>query len=649
MAANSTAHNLVPLALTVPAAAAAAAYLNAKAHIWYDLKMLRCVAPMTLQMYWRERTGKLSLFYDLEYWATHPKTADMPFLLFEDRAWTFRQGLEETLRHGAWLRANLGVKKGDIVAMDFMNSDAFVFFWMGLWSIGAKPAFINYNLTGQALVHCARAAGAAIMLVDPQIAHNVDDAVRAELTSVRIEVFTAERRREVLAITPTRVPDEERADEGLFSMANLIYTSGTTGLPKAAVVSWGKMHAAGGFSARLIDSRPGEIFYTCMPLYHSSGAILCFANALLSGSTVALGAKFSTRTFWSEVRRHDATMIQYVGETLRYLLAAPNETDPATGASLDKQHRVRVALGNGLRPDVWNKFKERFGVDYIAEFYGATEGSFATWNLSRNDFSMGAVGRNGWFYSAIVGSGTALVEVDFTTDLPARNPKTGFCLPCKPGEPGEFLFKLPDKDLEKRFQGYYGDRAATNKKILRGVFKRGDAWFRTGDVMRWDAEGRIYFHDRIGDTFRWKSENVSTAEVSQALGTHPAVVEANVYGVQLAHHDGRAGCAALVMSQQGVSEGPGGAVVPSEDVLRSVAEHVTRSLPRYAMPVFLRITQPGKMQTTGTNKQQKHDLRVAGVDPDKVGGDQLFWLQDGKYVPFTTRDWELLKGGKVKL
>lgn len=332
-------------------------------------------------------------------------------------------------------------------------------------------------------------------------------------------------------------------------------------------------------------------------------------------------------------------MIQYVGETLRYLLAAPVDIDPATGESLDKKHRVRVALGNGLRPDVWNKFKNRFGVDYIAEFYGATEGSFATWNLSRNDFSMGAVGRNGWLYNAFVGTGTALVEVDFTTDLPFRDPKTGFCRESKPGEPGEFLFKLPEKDLEKRFQGYYGDRAATNKKILRNVFRKGDAWFRTGDVMRWDSEGRIYFHDRIGDTFRWKSENVSTAEVSQALGLHPAVHEANVYGVQLPHHDGRAGCAAIILD-------PSAAV---QDTLRSLGEHVQRSLPRYAVPIFLRVTRPGKMQTTGTNKQQKHDLRTEGVDPSKVGDDELYWLQDGRYVPFAKEDWSVLNAGKVKL
>lgn len=253
----------VPLSLALPAAAAAAAYLNAKAQIWYDLKLLSCVAPMAGSMLWRERTGKLSLFYDLEYWAHNPRTANQPFLLFEDRSWTFKAALDETLRHGAWLRSTFDIKKDQVVAMDFANGDAFIFVWLGLWSIGAKPAFINYHLTGAALVHCVKAAGASILLVDPSVAQNVEDEeVKNQLAASRLEVLTAERQAEIAATPPTRLPDEARVDEGLYSMSNLIYTSGTTGLPKAAVVSWGKMHAAGGFSARLINSRPGEIFYT---------------------------------------------------------------------------------------------------------------------------------------------------------------------------------------------------------------------------------------------------------------------------------------------------------------------------------------------------------------------------------------------------
>ncbi|KAJ9150398.1 Fatty acid transporter protein [Pleurostoma richardsiae] len=627
----------VPLAVAAPAAAAGLAYLNARSAFWYDGFMLSCILPSVIPMFWRAYTGHLNLFYDLERWAKSKTSAGRTFLLFEDRAYTYAAAYDMALRYGHWLKTKFSIKKGDVVAMDFPNSDAYVFVWMGLWAIGARPAFINYNLAGHALIHCVQTSASAIMLVDEAVAHNIDDTVRRELPGVHFYTFTAADRVDVASTEAVRYPDEVRVEDAVNNMAILIYTSGTTGLPKAAVVSWGKLHAAGGFSARLIGTKPGEIYYTCMPLYHSSATIMAFGNVLLLGATFALGAKFSTKTFWRDVRRHNATQIQYVGETCRYLLAAPPEIDPATGEDLDRKHRVRVAFGNGLRPDVWNRFKERFGIPVIAEFYGATEGSFATWNVSKNDFTVGAVGRNGWLYNLLVGRNVGIVEIDFNTDMPRRDPKTGLCRQARSGEPGELLFRLPD-DVDKRFQGYYGNSKASGEKVLRDVFRRGDAWFRTGDVVRKDSEGRMYFHDRIGDTFRWKSENVSTAEVGQAVGLHPAVREANVYGVELPHHDGRAGCAAVVLG-----EGE-----PSEELLNSLAVHVQRELPRYAVPIFLRVVR-GEMQTTGTNKHQKHDLRQQGVDPRQAGGDLLFWLKDGTYARFGEKQWDELSGGRVKL
>ena len=375
-----------------------------------------------------------------------------------------------------------------------------------------------------------------------------------------------------------------------------------------------------------------------MPLYHSSATVMCLANVLSSGATMGLGVRFSTKNFWADARRFNATMVQYVGETCRYLLAAPPQIDPATGENLDKKHKVRLAFGNGMRPDVWKRFKERFGVETVLEFYGATEGSLASWNLSRNDFSAGAVGRNGWLYNAIMWGTATIVAVDFATDMPWRDPKTGRCRRMPTGQPGEYIFKLPAEDIEKRFQGYYGDKQATAAKIIRDVFEKGDAWFRTGDVMRRDDEGRLYFNDRIGDTFRWKSENVSTTEVSEVMGLHPAVQEANVYGVQVPHHDGRAGCVAIVLGQE-----------PTIDLLRSLADHAQRRLPRYALPLFLRVMKETGAQTTGTNKQQKHVLRKQGVSPQQTGGDDIFWLKDGTYVKFGHAEWNELSGGRVKL
>lgn len=377
-----------------------------------------------------------------------------------------------------------------------------------------------------------------------------------------------------------------------------------------------------------------------MPLYHSAGSMLSVIPTVLSGSTQALGKRFSTKSFWSEVRASKATAIQYVGETLRYLLVAPPQIDPVTGENLDRKHHVKMAFGNGLRPDIWNKFKDRFGVETIVEFYAATEATLALWNVSSNDYTMGAIGRSGWLCSLVFRDTMHIVKLDWETEMPHRDPKTGFCTKVDPGEPGELLFQLPADDIKKRFQGYYNNAKATNSKILRDVFTKGDAWFRTGDVIR-SEDRKLYFSDRIGDTFRWKSENVATSEVSEAVGRHPAVREANVYGVELPHHDGRAGCVAINID--------GGA---KPDTLRSLAAHTKASLPKYAVPLFLRIVDEvgAGAQTTGTNKQQKHILRQAGVKPGALeDGSSLFWLKGETYVPFGQKEWRELESGRVKL
>lgn len=299
-----------------------------------------------------------------------------------------------------------------------------------------------------------------------------------------------------------------------------------------------------------------------------------------------------------------------------------------------------MAFGNGLRPDIWNKFKERFGVETIVEFYAATEATLALWNVSSNDYTMGAIGRSGWLCSLIFRNSMHIVELDWETELPKRDPKTGFCTKVQPGEPGELLFQLPADDIKKRFQGYYNNAKATNSKILRDVFTKGDAWFRTGDVIRGENR-QLFFSDRIGDTFRWKSENVATSEVSEAVGRHPAVREANVYGVELPHHDGRAGCVAINID--------GGA---KPETLRSLAAHTKAALPKYAVPLFLRIVDEvgAGAQTTGTNKQQKHVLRQAGVKPGAVNdGSAVYWLKGETYVPFGQKEWRELESGRVKL
>ena len=346
-----------------------------------------------------------------------------------------------------------------------------------------------------------------------------------------------------------------------------------------------------------------------------------------------LGHKFSTKTFWSDVRSQNATIIQYVGETCRYLLAAPPQKDPVTGENLDRKHNVRIAFGNGMRPDVWNRFKERFGIETIGEFYGATEAPAASWNLSSNDYAAGAIGRNGTLASMFLSLRNKIVKVDWATEQPLRSGPNSFCTQVPRGEPGELLMKVDAAEIEKNYQGYYNNKIATESKLMRDVLVKGDAYFRTGDILRWDQEGRWWFVDRIGDTFRWKSENVSTAEVSEALGGHPAVNEANVYGVEIPHHDGRAGCAAVLFEQN-----------VDQKLLDGVAAHVKTRLPKYAVPIFLRVTK--QMASTGNNKQQKHLLRSQGVEP---GDDKIFWLRNGTYLEMGDKERDELRAGRVKL
>ncbi|KAK3689677.1 hypothetical protein B0T22DRAFT_176767 [Podospora appendiculata] len=636
----------VPHQVAIPALAAAAAYLNARCQVSYDLHLLRSILPTVTTNFWRESRGRINIFYHFENLATSRSSANRTFLRFEDKTYTYAQAYDNILRHATWLRERHGVKKGELVALDFQNTDTLIFLLLALWSLGARPALLNYNLSGHALVHCVKRATTRLVLVDAAIAENVGDDVRSELSEVSFEVVTSETEVQILAMQAVRPPDELRNDAKGDDMAALIYTSGTTGLPKAAIVSWSKIAVVAGFTSRLIGTSSNDVFYSAMPLYHSTALILGFLHTLSAGATFAFSRKFSTSHFWIDVRRHDANVIQYVGETCRYLLSAPPTIDPVSGENLDIKHKVRVAFGNGLRPDVWNRFKNRFGIETIAEFYAATEGSFATWNLSRNDFSLGAVGRGGYIYNMLLGRGIAIVEVDHETELPYRHPQTGFCSRVRSGDPGELLFRLPPGDVKSRFQGYYGDKDATSKKIMRNVFSKGDAWFRTGDVLRWDDENRVFFSDRIGDTFRWKSENVSTAEVAQVVGLHAAIQESNVYGVELPEHEGRAGCAAVVLKKEATVGDSG---LPSAETLKSLAAHVRAGLPKYALPLFVRVVKGDTLLATGTNKQQKHVLRTEGVRPGETGEDAVFWLHGDTYEKFGVREWKSLIGGRVRL
>jgi fatty-acyl-CoA synthase len=362
--------------------------------------------------------------------------------------------------------------------------------------------------------------------------------------------------------------------------------------------------------------------YDCLPLYHTAGGLCATGALLVKGGSVVLREKFSAREFWDDVVRWDCTIFQYIGELCRYLVNSPPHPK-------EREHHLRLACGNGLRPDVWPLFKQRFRIPQIVEFYAATEGNVSLFNF---DGKEGAVGRLPWWVAFRFP--TKIVRFDVETRQPVRDAQ-GFCIECGLDEPGEVIGKIL-KDASKpgaRFEGYAA-AAETDKKILRDVFEKGDLWFRTGDLMRKDADGYFYFIDRTGDTFRWKGENVSTTEVEAALGTFAGVQEASVYGVALAGHDGRAGMAAIVVR---------------DDIdLAALYAHLERRLPDYARPIFLRIRS--EIDVTATFKQKKIDLVKQGFDPN-LTADPIFF-SDPRRKGFVRLDralYEEITAGRIRL
>jgi fatty-acyl-CoA synthase len=342
---------------------------------------------------------------------------------------------------------------------------------------------------------------------------------------------------------------------------------------------------------------------------------------LVNGGSVFIREKFSASHFWNDVVGRECTLFQYIGELCRYLINSP--PNPQESA-----HRLRLACGNGLRPDVWPEFKRRFRIPHILEFYAATEGNVTLFNFDETE---GSIGRIPWFLAGLLP--IKLVRFDIANEQPIRDAE-GFCIPCRPGEVGEAVGKIlndPNKPAA-RFEGY-ATRTDSERKILRDVFERGDAWFRTGDLMREDADGYFYFVDRIGDTFRWKGENVATSEVSETITAAPGVVEANVYGVKIPGHDGRAGMAAVVTD-------------PATFDLSVLHRLLEARLPGYARPLFVRIRR--ELDLTATFKQKKVDLVKQGFDPRQI--DDPIYFNDSRSQSFVRLDpalYDQVASGKV--
>jgi fatty-acyl-CoA synthase len=525
---------------------------------------------------------------------------DAPALIGERETLSYRALAARASRYARWALAQ-GIAKGDTVCLLMPNRPDYMAAWLGITRIGGVVALINTHLTERSLAHCIDIVAphhviVAAELIDAFAGARPFLATRPRVWTHDADLANAARIDHDLArhAEAPLGPSEQRAvtinDKALY-----IYTSGTTGLPKAAKVSHARVLSWSYWFAGMMDTRPDDRMYDCLPMYHSVGGVVATGALLVNGGAVVIREKFSARQFWDDVAHFDCTLVQYIGELARYLVNAPPHPR-------ETAHRIRMACGNGLRGDVWEPFRKRFGIPQVLEFYAATEGNLSLYNVEGKP---GAIGRVPSFLSHRFPA--AIVKFDTARGEPVRDGQ-GFCIRCAADEAGEAIGRIERESPGGRFDGYT-DAQASEKKILRNVFKPGDAWFRTGDLMRKDAQGYFYFVDRIGDTFRWKGENVSTAEVTAAIARCPGVLDATVYGVAVPGADGKAGMAALV-----VGEGFD---------LAALRAHL-ECLPEYARPVFVRIG--GELETTATFKHKKDGLAREGYDP--AATDDAIYVSD---------------------
>ncbi|KAM9856956.1 long-chain fatty acid transport protein 1-like [Aulostomus maculatus] len=531
----------------------------------------------------------------------HP---EKPALIYEatGEVWSFRELQERCHAVAHWALAQ-GWMEGDVVALYMESQPLVVALWLGLAMVGVEAAFINHNLRLHSLQHCVGVSGARAMVFGTEL---------TEAVCENLDALLAQSPRHTLTHTLKKTFNDR-----LF----YIYTSGTTGMPKAAVVVHSRYYRIAAFGFHSFGLRHNDTIYNCLPLYHSAGTIMGVGQCLLFGLTVVIRKKFSASCFWDDCIKHNCTVIQYIGEVCRYLLAQPQHPS-------ESLHQVRVAIGNGLRPSLWTDFIQRFRIQWIGEFYGATECNCSLINI---DGKVGACGFNSrilpTFYPI------RLVRIHEESGELLRDAQ-GLCIPCQPGEPGMLMGRITHNDPLRRFDGY-ADQDSTSQKIAHNVFQMGDSAYISGDVLVMDDYGYMYFRDRSGDTFRWRGENVSTTEVEGVLSGLLGHTDVAVYGVSVPGVEGKAGMAAIAQAGGGFDL----------DVFLTA---IQKSLASYARPVFLRLMP--SVDTTDTFKIQKTRLQREGYKPSD-SGDKMYFLNShaGRYEAVTKELYDVIMEGQVRL
>ncbi|NMZ02500.1 long-chain-acyl-CoA synthetase [Pseudomonas proteolytica] len=545
-------------------------------------------------------------------------------LLYGDQVLSYHQANQHANRIAHHLQAQ-GIGKGDVVALFIENRPELLLTVLAVAKVGGICAMLNTAQTQAVLVHSLTLVDPVAIVVGAELVEAYD-AVRGQVAiDPQRTWYVAEQPAapvpagyvDLMAASADCSPDNPASSQQIYfnDPCFYIYTSGTTGLPKAGIFKHGRwMKSSASFGTIALDMGPEDVVYCTLPLYHATGLCVCWGSAIAGASGFAIRRKFSASQFWDDVRKFNATTLGYVGELCRYLIDQPP-------SPRDRDNRVVKMIGNGLRPGVWGPFKERFGVEHICELYAASDGNIGFTNVLNFDNTIGFSLMH-W----------ALVDYAHDTCEPIRG-SNGFMREVQKGGQGLLLARIDDK---APFDGYT-DPEKNRKVVLSDVFEKGDRYFNTGDLLRSIGFGHAQFVDRLGDTYRWKGENVSTTEVENIFMQHPHITEAVAYGVEIANTNGRAGMAAIT---------------PSESLatldMRALLQFALSQMPAYAVPLFLRIKV--KMETTGTFKYQKVRLKEEAFDPARVGDDPLYaWLPGtDAYVPVTEQVLVDIQGGKYR-
>lgn len=608
-----------------------------------ELKLFCRTLPRDLAAGYAANRARKALLAQVKREATVPQlfteTADSyPDKLFmssNESKWTFSEVREFSNKVANYFR-EVGLRPRDEVALLMENRPEFVMIWLGLSKLGVVTGLINSNLKNTSLAHCINVINSKVVIFSSSLGTSIDSALpHIKDSSIAFyhvgKKFCGEVRSQDLMQYVEKASAKESIHQGKARDRLLyIFTSGTTGLPKAAIITNQRYMYCAANMYYVCRFRTSDKIYLSVPLYHNSGGTLGPGPCIVYGLSCHISTKFSASRFWAECKTYECTVVLYIGEMIRYVLAQPER-------DTDNTHQVRMLYGHGARKQLWNEFKKRFRVKDIREIYGSTEGNAG---LINTDNTPGAVG----FLPTVCRMSKTIsrailpmhvIKVDPENGKPIRNSR-GLCIECGPHEPGE-LVGIITAQLSMRFEGYL-DAEATKKKIYTDILQHGECAFATGDIVVYDELGYVYFQDRTGDTFRWKSENVSTNEVESVIAKIIGLTDAIVYGVAVKGTEGKAGMAAILNKQDQASK------IDLDRLLNQMAD----ILPGYAIPLFIRYVD--EIESTTTFKYKKNNLVSEGFNPNKIQ-DPLFFLDHRKkqYVPLDEELYTQISTGQIRL